>query len=390
MPLETEDANSVIYVSIGIFAWNEEDSIASTLESLFAQSFFAEAAARNFGCEVICVVNGCTDRTPEIATQCFEEHHRRRPEEACVECRVVSLSERGKLNAWNKFVHVLSARSSRFLVMMDADILIHRRETVWNMVCALEHNAEAHVSVDRPCKDLLFKRRHSIREKLSLAAGEMTTSAEAQLCAQLYCIRAEIARNIYLPKDLPACEDGFIKALVCTDFLRHPVMPERICLAPDAAHTFEAYTSPLAILKNQKRQIIGQTIVHILIDNHLKSIPARERQSLAATLSERDSIDPSWLKLLIKEHLHKARFFWRLYPDLLRHRFKALRKTKPITRLVGLPAALAGFVVTLISSIMAYSSLKAGTTDYWPQAKRLGLGPIGPGATMELTQQKSK
>ena len=47
----------------------------------------------------------------------------------------------------------------------------------------------------------------------------MTGSASAQLCGQLYCIRAEVARNIYLPKDLCACDDGFIKALVCTDFL---------------------------------------------------------------------------------------------------------------------------------------------------------------------------
>ena len=61
--------------------------------------------------------------------------------------------------------------------------------------------------------------------------SEMTRAAHGQLCAQLYCIRAEVARNIYLPKDLAACEDGFIKALVCTDFLTHEVKPERVRLA---------------------------------------------------------------------------------------------------------------------------------------------------------------
>jgi hypothetical protein len=389
MPSDTSDSNSVIYVSIGILAWNEEESIASTLHSLFNQSFFAEAAKRNIACEVICVVNGCTDRTPEVAAQVFEDQTLQHPDWATLQCRVETLTERGKLNAWNKFVHIFSAKSSRFLIMMDADILIHRRGTLWNMVSSLEQNAEAHVSVDRPCKDLIFKQHHSVREKLSLAAAEMTRTAEAQLCAQLYCIRSEVARNIYLPKDLAACEDGFIKALVCTDFLKHQVKPERICLAPDAEHTFEAYTSPVAILKNQKRQIIGQTIVHILIDNHLKALPALDRQSLAATLSEMDNVEPSWLKLLIKDHLQKARFFWRLYPDLLRHRFRGLEKAKPMKRLLALPTTLAGFVVTLISSIMAFSSLKAGTTDYWPQAKRFGLTPLRAGTSLQLTK-KSK
>src|SRR3954452_17511930 len=135
------------------------------------------------------------------------------------------------------------------------------------MLIALEQNARASVSVDRPCKDIQFKSNKSLRERLSLATSQATLSAEAQLCGQLYCIRAEVARKIYLPKDLAACEDGFIKALVCTDSLTRPLAPERIQVAEGAAHTFEAYTSFPVILRNQRRQIMGQTIVHILVDD---------------------------------------------------------------------------------------------------------------------------
>ena len=49
-----------------------------------------------------------------------------------------------------------------------------------------------------------------------------------------------------------------------------------------ASHIFEAYTSPADILQNQKRQMIGQTVVHILVDKYLKSLPAADRTPYAS------------------------------------------------------------------------------------------------------------
>jgi hypothetical protein len=203
----------------------------------------------------------------------------------------------------------------------------------------------------------------------------MTTSAEAQLCGQLYCIRTEIARNIYLPKDLAACEDGFIKTLVCTDFLTSPVQPQRIRLAEGAEHTFEAYSSPAVILKNQKRQIMGQTIVHILVDGYLKSLPLTKRARMAETLQEKDRTDPTWLKRLIHEHLQQTRFWWRLYPGMSGLSFKKLKRLKTGERLACLPAAMASSSLALVSGLLAFEALKSGCTDYWPQAQRQGFTP---------------
>jgi hypothetical protein len=363
------------FISVGVFAWNEEAAIATALHSLFEQTLFEEAARRNLRCEIVCVGNGCTDRTPEIAKEVFEKQSSSHPVAPVFSFRVVNLAERGKLNAWNQYVHSISARDARFLFMMDADILIHRKETLWNMLVALETDSHASVSVDRPQKDIQFKRQKNWREQLSVGAAQMTAAAEAQLCAQLYCIRSEVARNIYLPKDLAACEDGFIKALVCTDFLAHEVRPERIRLANGAEHTFEAYTSPSAILKNQKRQIIGQSIVHVLVDQYLPSLAAGQKESLAATLSAKDASDPQWLKRLIHDHLEHTRFFWRLYPGLLNHRFKRLAGLPLAARLRCLPAAVAGFFVTLVAALMAWLFLKAGSTDYWPRAQRFRFRP---------------
>ena len=359
-----------LLVSIGIIAWNEEKGVGSMLESVFQQSLFAELGRRGRHCEIICVTNGCTDRTPEVVAEMFARQNQQHPEAANFSCRVMNVSERGKINAWNRFVHSFSARDAKYLFLMDADILIHPRETLWNMVNTLEQKLEASISVDLPCKDISFKKRKTVWERMSLGASQMTGSASAQLCGQLYCIRAEVARNIYLPKDLCACDDGFIKSLVCTDSLTHQVWPGRIVVAPDASHTFEAYVSPAGLLKNQKRQMIGQTIVHVLIDNYLKTLPLIQRMKMAGTLAEKEKADPSWLKRLIAEHIRRTRFWWQLYPGLLGHRFKRLASLNWFQRIVCFPAAMAGFFLALAASFMAYRSLIKGATDYWPRAER--------------------
>ncbi|HEX3720045.1 MAG TPA: glycosyltransferase [Verrucomicrobiae bacterium] len=363
----------IIKVAIGIIAWNEEKALRATLASLFQQTLFRKFSLRHWRCEIVCVANGCTDRTAEVATEIFLAQSRNHRYKNAFSARVVDLTQRGKVNAWNQFVHSISARDAQYLFMMDADILIHRPESLWAMFSALENDQEASVAVDRPCKDILFKQRKSIWERLSLATARLTTSADAQLCGQLYCIRAGVVRNIYLPKDLAACEDGFIKTLVCTDFLTRPPVAGRIRLAEGAEHTFESYISPRAIIRNQKRQIIGQTIVHIVIDKYLKARPLCERERAGETLAGNDNADPAWLKKLIQEHLQRTRSRWRLYPGMTGLGFQRLRKLNVAQRVICFPAAAAKWFVAVISGFFAYEALKAGCTDYWPQAKRQGL-----------------
>jgi hypothetical protein len=274
--------------------------------------------------------------------------------------------------------------------MMDADILLHKPETIWRMLQRLETDPQANVVVDQPRKDIAFKRRKSFRERLSLAAARTTLAGEAQLCAQLYGIRAETARNIYLPKDLAACEDGFIKALVCTDFLTHEIWPQRLVAAEGAEHTFEAYTSPAALLRNQKRQALGQTIVHVLVDRELNSLPLNQRLRMAETLKGRDAADPEWLKRLVAEHLKQVRFFWRLYPGLLTQRLRALSRLTFSKRLTSLPAACAGCGGTLLGSWLAFRALKRGCTDYWPKAQRFGFDRAALPRTLTPTQNLLK
>lgn len=363
-------------IAIGIIAWNEEAAIPAMLESLFAQTLLT---APDLHCEIICVVNGSTDRTAAVAREAFERQARP------FTWRVIEVEKRGKINAWNLFVHELSSREAQFLFLADADIILNEPQTLESMYRTLEANATALISTDTPIKDIALKPARTLMEKFSLAASRMTQSAAAQLTGQLYCIKANVARNIYLPADLAACEDGFIKSLACTYFLTHEVRAKHIVVAPKASHIFEAYVSLRDILNNQKRQMLGQTIVHLLVDRDLKQLPLEQKLNLAETLRAREAADPNWLKLLIAEHIRHTRHSWQLFPNLLRARFQRLKGLHGLRRLTHLPIALAGLVVSLVASRRAYRALHAGYIDYWPDTQSPNLKSFRPAVSLRKT-----
>jgi hypothetical protein len=365
----------VVEISIGVLAWNEEEAIATTLDSLFQQSLFADLHERRAHCEIFCVANGCTDSTPALAARVFADRMAQHPFRAAFSGRVVALAERGKANAWNVFVHQLSSRAAKVLFVMDADILLATPHTLRNMYQALLQDAAAHAAIDQPLKDIAFKTRKSLRERLSLATSRLTQADGAQLTGQLYCLRAEVARRIVLPRDL-LVEDGFIKTLLCTDFLTRPSNPRRIVQAKEAAHVFEAYTSAQAILRNQKRQMIGQTIVHLLLDKDLKDHARHDSSSLEDCVRTREAQDPLWLRRLTATHLQETKYFWRLFPGIPSFRFKRLAKMRGWQKLACLPAATAGAVVTLVACWMARRFLKSGFTVYWPDTHSPSLKSV--------------
>lgn len=350
-------------------AWNEEDSIRTTLESLFRQSVFQKLCARHEQCEVVVVANGCTDRTVAVAREFLETVAHEHEWAEGFTARVIDVPEPGKCNAWNRFVHEFSSLQAQYLCCMDADIVFHHRDTIYNLMDTLERRPTLGATSGRQCKDILFKARKTLRDRISLATSSMSATSPGMICGQLYCLRAAMARNIHLPRGLGAVEDGFIKAAICTNFFTREEDPWRVGVAPNAAHIFEAYVSLRDVLNNQKRQMIGQATVHVLV-RHLRSLPFEDRLALADTLRRHDQQDPDWLKRLVVEHLRAHRFFWQIFPGALSFRFRRLWKLGGWQRLTHLPAAIAGFVVTLISAWRAHRVLRAGLVHYWPKAAR--------------------
>src|SRR5439155_718452 len=159
-------------VSVGILAWNEEEAIESAIRSLWQQTVFGELARRGLQSEIIVIANGCTDRTAQVARQSFfrlaEIQTVPAAEPGTPYWRVIEVAERGKNNAWNRFVHSWSATRAACLFLMDADIVINGREALWNMYRALEASPQAMVAVDQPVKEIILKQRKSLGERLSL------------------------------------------------------------------------------------------------------------------------------------------------------------------------------------------------------------------------------
>lgn len=362
-------------------AWNEEDSIRTTLESLFRQSIFEKLEARGLRCEIVCIANGCSDGTVRVAGEAFEQLSAGHPHERAIKTSVQNIVEPGRSNAWNRFVHEFSARESRFVCLMDADIIFKERDTIFSLVDTLEKNAHAFVSTGRHYKDIAFKERKTLLDRISLATSSMTGTIPGGFTGQLYCMRAEVIRNIRLPRDLVANDDGFMKAVVCTQSLTRKLDTTRIAKAPDAAIIYEAYVSVGEVLNNQKRQMMGQTTVHVLL-GYLDALPVEARAHLADTIAELDRKDPDWFKKLNARHIERTRHFWQLFPGILTFRFKRLGQLPGLKKITHAPAAIVGFAVTMIACWRAYRTMKSGTAGYWPKPRRQSL--IHPTASVAV------
>ncbi len=355
--------------SIGIMAWNEESSIGPMLASLFTQTIFARLASRGVRCEVVCLANGCTDRTVAVSEEIFAHQQRENPARAGLKAWVADITAPGRNNAWNRFVHEFSAREARYICLMDADIIFNRPDTLELVLNELESNRHLGGASDWPVKNIGLKAGQSLRERLSLATSEMTGTLPGRLNGMLYCLRSEVARNLYLPRDVLANDDGFFKAAICTDFFRAPLDPTKVVSVRQATHLYEPYLSFRDVVNNQKRQMIGQTTVYVIIE-YLQTLPEERRAKLADTLRQNEASDPDWLKKLIDAHMAKTRFFWQIFPGILGFRWRRLGQMPGLSKVTHFPAAAAGFVVTLISCYQAAKFLRRGVAHYWPKTAR--------------------
>jgi glycosyltransferase involved in cell wall biosynthesis len=360
-------------LSIGIMAWNEENSIGPMLASLLGQSVFARLAARGEGSEIVCLANGCTDRTVAIAQGAFDRMQRENPVPG-LRARVADIPEPGRNNAWNRFVHEFSARETQYICVMDADIIFDRPDTLELVLAELERNPHLGGASDCPVKSVAGKKHPSLRERLSLSASDMTGTIEGKLNGMLYCLRSGVARNFYQPRDLGATDDGFFKAAICTDFFRAPVDPTKVVSVRGATHLYEPYLSLRDVVNNQKRQMIGQTTVHVLI-GYLKTLPEWDRANLGATLRKLEARDPDWLRRLIDAHVAPPRRFWQLFPGILSFRWRRLGRMRGIRKVTHFPAAAVGFAITLVACWQAMRFLRGGMSAFWPKTVRQAILP---------------
>lgn len=318
-------------VAIGLFAWNEADTILKTLESLLLQSLLQKEDP-SFQIEIIALPNGSTDGTPALMRSYFESLNYPH-----LRFKICEITEAGKANAWNLFVHHFADPLTDYFFMMDGDIEIDAHDTLQQMLNLLITQPHVHVSTDLPKKHLLFKPHKSLLDRIHQGLARITQKTPGQLTGQLYALQGQEARRLWLPKGLMV-EDGFIKQMVVTNQFRDPPDNAKIKKALGASHIFRAYTSFKEIFRHQVRQAVGQSMNHQLeqwIKGRLQINPQCQPGLL---IEEQNRQDPLWLTKLIKP---------RLYPYAFTTRFRRLAHLSGKERLLFFPLACAAFLFDL-------------------------------------------
>jgi len=166
--------------TIAVRARNEEAAIRAALDSLLQQSLFEVLSKRQEDCEVLCIAKGCICRTAGIAAEVFEEEQQTHPFACAFTCRAAEIAEAGRNNTWNAFVHSLSHREAQSLSLMHPDSVFNRADTLANMYGARLNNPRACIASDRHYKDVGFKNKKSLRDRISPATSDRTRTVVAQ------------------------------------------------------------------------------------------------------------------------------------------------------------------------------------------------------------------
>lgn len=342
-------------LAIGILAYNEEDSIAKTIRSVFAQRFFDALPADVAGVQVICVANGCTDRTPLEARLAFD-----RAAGAGLDPRVrtgvVELSIGSKTHAWNEFVHGIADPAADFLILMDGDIRIEHPETIGNLLGALTHHPDAVLSAPRAIKHVELRSRRTLLEWLSLRMGAVNQGRVSGFAGCMYCARGDVLRRIWFPRGMIG-EDAFLHGLIVTDLCRTKERYERVVGAPDATVVFEAYTTVRKMYRVLRRQAVTRGTNAILWDYLWKNTgPDLDAGEL---IRRRNESEPGWYHALIADRVRRARW-WVMPEGVLLRRWGYLRRLPMARRFRVMPWAALGVVVDCIVSVDANRLIRRG------------------------------
>jgi glycosyltransferase involved in cell wall biosynthesis len=352
-------------ITIGILAHNEADRIRTALESLFAQSVFSEPADAGdlLRWHVVVVPNGCTDDTAQIARKALQQATGMVAGRE-VSFLVESLDRPGKSNAWNELIHHIASPETDIFVLMDADIELGHKETIANCIKKLLDDASALVVVDQPLKDFTRKQKLSPTERLSAQASKMYDGDPPGISGQFYCARAATLRQVWMPLDI-SVEDGFLAAMVTSDFFRGEPDPYRIARAAEATHYFEGLSDIRALIKHEARLVIGTLLNCYLCWDTLLFVTPSNGDGAGPLIRDLNRSKPDWYAKMMANEI-AARGRWVIPRDMVFRRFIHWRRLPWSQRLPRIPLTLAAFLFDLVVLYVANRKMVSGRAiGYW-------------------------
>lgn len=344
-------------ITIGILAYNESFNIEKTLASLFEQTVFTSSSEtnQNYNWSIVVVPNGCSDNTHEVAKN-YLTSAVPKLNNPFISFGVVSLTQAGKSNAWNEFVHHISDADTDIFIFIDADIFFGYKETIENSLNLL-HNSTAEVVVDAPLK--FFDEN---APKLIRTISERTSNTKANelagIAGSFYCVRAETIREVWLPVGLSG-EDGFVYSMMITNKFRIQPNPGLVIRAKNASHYFEGLTKLSSIIHHEVRLVIGTTLNCYLTWDTLHYLTNPEGHGAGYLIKELNQNKPNWYKDFITNNI-KNRGYWVLPRGMFLRRLYYLKNLNIKNILYRIPLFLVSFIFDLYVFFKANSKLKSG------------------------------
>jgi glycosyltransferase involved in cell wall biosynthesis len=351
----TKAPSQHLCIDIGIFAHNEQANIADLIRDLAEQSVFADPATEIV---VHVLVNGSSDQTVAHARAAVSALLEPIKLAFCVH----DFPERGKSRTWNRFVHTLSRPEADLLVMVDGDIRIHHRDVLSGLSSAFAGRPNLRVATSRPVKDIEHSsRKLSIVERAILSGGGALNDWRTSICGQLYAIRVDTAREVWMPIGLPV-EDGFLRAMILTDLLTRSEDLQRINGDEAVWHEYKSETTLPGLIRHQTRIVVGSAVNAMLFAVLRRDAPEHE---LARTFLKSAAEDDAWLTRTEKLELPRRPYGYVPFSFLTKRLSRAFQNGPP-RRLSAIVSVGAGFLLDALVYLLATVRMaRRGGANYW-------------------------
>lgn len=346
-------------ISIGILAWNEADSIAPTIRSLFEQSLLQHPPKEVESIQIVCVPNGCTDRTADAAREAFTQGNER-GRNPWLKCEVHEIATAGKSNAWNEFVHGFSDPTADYVFFLDADVQFSSVDVLAKLLKSLSEERHAHVAAATLVKNLAYKQRKSVFDRLSLAVSRLHHATVHGIAGGCYCGRGEVLRRIWLPPGL-LTEDGFVRAMIVTDLFTHTDDVTRLRQVKEAVVVYEACTWMGDIFAHSRRVAVGSTF-NAYVYGYLWS-QASQQQDIGNLIREHNAENPGWARELVRGRVQEAGW-WVLPKGLVLNRLRQVFSLPPQKAILSLPIGAIASCFDFAVCISANALLKRNVISW--------------------------
>jgi glycosyltransferase involved in cell wall biosynthesis len=340
----------MLKIDIAIFAHNEEQNIVKIIEQISLQNILY---INEYSINVTILANGCTDNTVEVAIETVINLGLEQ------QVSVVDLPKGGKSRTWNYFVHTSARLDADILVFCDSDIWFVENDVLKKLCDYLFSNELIAVS-SKPVKDITLNNENlSFIEKFIASSGGGLNKWQTSICGQLYALKAEFAKSLFLPLGLPV-EDGFVRAMVATNNMTSDEDLSKLSGLESIYHVYRSERTIRHLIRHQVRIVIGSAINTVIYDE-LRNISKFDKKEVLS----RVSVDEHWLKNLVSSKLPSIKYGWVPWSFLFKRvRFFFSQKTKfSFKKLLVL---FAGFCFDAVVFVLAQLQMARGKgVGYW-------------------------